>query len=212
VELIRYLHLNPVRAVMVKDPKLYRWSSHGEYLRGRSQSGIAVDHGLALWGASQGQAIKAYQRFVIEGLEAGHQEEYYEVKEQRYLGDEEFVEGVRRALDQEEETWPVKITMAEVIEELVKGIGLSIAGVINKGRGRTGSRLRAEAAYLGREVGGIGITEAAKYLGRDQSTMSLAVKRLEEALEGDTKRRKQLENLCARLRRGKKRRYQTSNA
>jgi putative transposase len=212
MELIRYLHLNPVRAGMVKDPKLYRWSSHGEYLRGRSERGIAVDRGLELWASARGQAIKAYQRFVRDGVEAGHQEEYYEVKEQRYLGDDEFVEGVHRALDQEEETWPVKITMAEVIEEIVRGTGLSIAGVVNKGRGRTGSRLRAEAAYVGREVGGIGITEAAKYMGRDQSTMSLAVKRLEEGLERDPKRRKQLVNLCARLRRGKKRRYQISNA
>jgi hypothetical protein len=42
-------------------------------------------------------------------------------------------------------------------------------------------------------------------MGRDQSTMSLAVKRLEEALEKDIKRRKQLENVYTRLRQGKRR-------
>src|SRR4030095_8217116 len=57
--------------------------------------------------------------------------------------------------------------------------------------------LRAEAAYLGREVGSIGKTEAAKYMGRDRSTMSLAVKRLEEGLERDPQPRHQLEDCCA---------------
>ena len=102
--------------------------------------------------------------------------------------------------------------MAEVLQEIVRGAGLSIAVVLNKGRGRKGSRLRAEAAYVGREVGGIGLTEAAKYMGRDQSTMSLAVKRLEEGLERDIERRTQLEDFCTRLRQGKRRKYQISNA
>ena len=212
MELIRYLHLNPVRAGMVSDPARYRWSSHGEYLRGRTERGIAVEEGLKLWGTQRGQAIRAYQRFVRDGLEAGHQKEYYQVKEQQYLGDDQFVEVVHRALDDQEETGPVKITMAEVLQEIVRGAGLSIAVVLNKGRGRKGSRLRAEAAYVGREVGGIGLTEAAKYMGRDQSTMSLAVKRLEEGLEKDIKRRKQLEAFCTRLRQGKRRKYQISNA
>jgi hypothetical protein len=49
-------------------------------------------------------------------------------------------------------------------------------------------------------------------MGRDQSTMSLAVKRLEEGLERDIKRRKRLEDIRARLRQGRKRQYQISNA
>lgn len=32
LELVRYLHLNPVRSMLVKDPSLYPWSSHGAYL------------------------------------------------------------------------------------------------------------------------------------------------------------------------------------
>jgi hypothetical protein len=63
------------------------------------------------------------------------------------------------------------------------------------------------ADFLTRAVGGIGITDAAKYMGRDQSTMSLAVKRLEDGPERDAKRRKQLEDLCPRLRPGRKRIY-----
>jgi hypothetical protein len=44
MELIRYLHLNPVRARMVREPSLYRWSSHRDYLGGKSEriTGIGV--------------------------------------------------------------------------------------------------------------------------------------------------------------------------
>ena len=39
MELIRYLHLNPVRAGLISDPSRYQWSSHREYLRGEQQMG-----------------------------------------------------------------------------------------------------------------------------------------------------------------------------
>lgn len=46
MELIRDLHLYPMRAGMVSDPAPYRWSSHGEFLRERSEGGIAAEEGL----------------------------------------------------------------------------------------------------------------------------------------------------------------------
>jgi REP element-mobilizing transposase RayT len=212
MELIRYLHLNPVRAGMVSDPGKYRWSSHRAYVGGKSTSGTAVEQGLELWGGSPRQAIQAYQRFMREGLETGHQERYYEVKEQRYLGEEKFVENVYRALDEGAENRPVKITMGEIMSELAAEVGLSMGVLLGKGRGREESKIRAEAAYVGREVGGISQTEAARYLGRDLSTVSLALKRVEEELAASVSRRKRMDQLCARLRQGRRIKYQINKA
>ena len=55
---------------MTSDPGRYRWSSHEAYIGGKSTSGIAVEDGLKLWGAHHGQAIKAYQQFIRDGLGA----------------------------------------------------------------------------------------------------------------------------------------------
>jgi hypothetical protein len=52
----------------------------------------------------------------------------------------------------------------------------------------------------------------AKYLGRDSSTMSLALKRLEEEIATDSSRQMQMERLCTRLRPGRRRNYQISKA
>jgi len=212
MELIRYLHLNPVRGGMVSEPSRYLWSSHGDYLRGQSNGGIAVGDGLKLWGREHRQAIKAYRQFIRDGLGVGHQEAYYEVKEQRYLGEDNFVEAVYRSLDEQEEVYPVKITLAEILKDIAGEAGVTVAALLGKRRGRTESRLRAEVAYVGRAVGGISVTAAAKYLRRDQSTMSLALKRLEWKLSTDNSRRKHMEQLCARLRQGRRRKYQISNA
>lgn len=212
MELIRYLHLNPVRAGMVSDPRGYRWSSHEAYVRGNSTGGIAVEEGLKLWGAQRGQAIKAYQEFVRDGLGAGHQDEYYEVKDQRYLGSDNFVEAVCRSIDEQESATPVKITMEEILTDLIKETRITVRVLLGKGRGRVESRLRAEAAYVGREVGGISLTESAKYLRRDLSTISLALKRLEDELATNSGRRSRMERLCTRLRQGRRRSYQISKA
>ena len=80
--------------------------------------------------------------------------------------------------DEQEPAVAVKIGMEEILAELARETGITVRELRGKGRGRAESRRRAEAAYVGREVGGISLTEAAEYLGRDLSTMSLALKRL----------------------------------
>lgn len=213
MELIRYLHLNPVRAAgMVSDPSRYSWSSHGAYLRGKSTSGRAVEKGLKLWGAQRNQAVKSYQRFVRDGIGVGHHEEYYEVREQRYLGEDKFIESVYRAIDEQDEMRPIEITMAEILELVARESGTAAETLHRKGRGRVESRLRDEAVFVGREVSGIGLTQAAKYLRRDPSTLSLALKRLEDRLATDSDQRKRVQHLCARLRQGRRRKYQISKA
>jgi chromosomal replication initiation ATPase DnaA len=115
-------------------------------------------------------------------------------------------------MDEEEESRPVKIAMGDIVQETARQAGVSESVLLSQGRGRLGSRLRAEAAYVGREVGGISLTEAAKYLRRDLSTISLAVKRLEEELGSDRHQRDRLKSICDCIRRGRRRKYQITKA
>ena len=46
LELVRYIHLNPVRAKMVKRPGEWQWSGHGEYLE--TGSDITINTVLTL--------------------------------------------------------------------------------------------------------------------------------------------------------------------
>jgi REP element-mobilizing transposase RayT len=63
LELIRYIHLNPVRAEMVKSAEEHRYSGHHTNLHGKATETIDPGKVLAMLG---GKA--AYRRFVSDGL------------------------------------------------------------------------------------------------------------------------------------------------
>lgn len=65
LELLQYIHLNPVRAGLVARPEQYLWSSHRAYLRSDSGDNRWVETtALGLFGADADLAAKAYAAFI----------------------------------------------------------------------------------------------------------------------------------------------------
>jgi REP element-mobilizing transposase RayT len=96
--LVRYIHLNPVRVDMVKDPSEYKWSSHKGYLDGKSDI-VETERVLRLFSESVYQARRLYGEFVKEAIGAGKNESYYQAVEQQILGDEKFIDRVAYSAD-----------------------------------------------------------------------------------------------------------------
>lgn len=91
-ELVRYIHLNPVRAKIVDQPERYRYSGHRAYL-GLEPAGIVdVDPLLRHFGPKKSLAREAYRQFVAAGMKFGHQNEFYMADGGRILGTQEFVD------------------------------------------------------------------------------------------------------------------------
>jgi putative transposase len=97
LELIRYIHLNPVRAGMVNKPEEYRYCGHHAYVHAKSTEIIDPTKVLSILGAKG-----AYRRFVQDGIGEGHKEEYYELEDQRFLGGRGFGERMLQREGQEE--------------------------------------------------------------------------------------------------------------
>ncbi len=91
-ELVRYIHLNPVRAKMVDVPEQYPYSGHRAYLGLEPEGILDVDPVLRHFGAKKKVARQAYSQFVVAGMKLGYQEEFYLANEGRILGSEEFVD------------------------------------------------------------------------------------------------------------------------
>lgn len=199
LELVRYLHLNPVRARMVREPRGYPWSSHRVYLGDKDGVGIAVEEILSRWSKRKKQAVAAYEQFVLDEVEQGHREDYYRVKEQRYLGDEEFVEKVERRVERVERVLPVRMTVEEIVDRIGREYGKTPREILGRGRGRREAELRAIVSYVGREIGGLKLTQAAKVFARDVSALSLGVKKLEARMLRDEPLRRRVQKLCAHL-------------
>jgi putative transposase len=58
--LIRYIHLNPVRAGLVRRPSDYPWSSHAEYSGRRQQAWVTTSFALQMLGSQPDAARNAY--------------------------------------------------------------------------------------------------------------------------------------------------------
>ena len=91
-ELVRYIHLNPVRAKMVRKPEDYPHSSHRAYLGLEAAAIVDVDPVLRHFGAKKKVAREHFAQFVKAGMKLGHREEFYQAEEGRILGSEEFVD------------------------------------------------------------------------------------------------------------------------
>ncbi len=92
-ELVRYIHLNPVRAKMVELPEQYAYSSHREYLGIDKRTIVDVDPVLRRFGPKPALARRRFAAHVAAGMKLGAQEQFY-ASESGILGSEEFVDSM----------------------------------------------------------------------------------------------------------------------
>lgn len=189
LELIRYIHLNPVRARIVKRPEQYRYSGHRVYLKGKPTEVLDPIKVLRLLGGKG-----AYSRFVLDGLGEGHKEEYYEVEDQRFLGAEGFGDKIQQKVGKGEKS-AVKRPMGAVIRELSEGLGIGVKVLRGPDRSWAVSKARTMVAYVLVRRLGYGLGEVAGYLGRDMATVGTLVARLFERIQFDRRLLEQIERL-----------------
>lgn len=206
LELVRYLHLNPVRSKLVKEPSEYPWSSHRCYLGKplKVEVDIETDLILSQFSPRRSQAVRRYKEFLLEGISEGHREDLYAAKEQRYLGDEQFVERVRSRIEKEP-SQAIRIDLADIEEAACGRYGLSPELLRSKSKDRRGSFGRMVVAYLGQELGGIKLSDVAKRYGRDQVSLSLGLKGLRERMTKEAGLRQSVEDLTEGLRNARRR-------
>jgi REP element-mobilizing transposase RayT len=78
LELIRYIHLNPVRAdfiTTIGELDKYPWTGHSVYTRKQKFQWQSTDKILGQFGTKKSQAQKAYQKFIEDGWFMGKREE-----------------------------------------------------------------------------------------------------------------------------------------
>ncbi len=174
LELVRYLHLNPSRMKRRMDPWRYPWSSHRVYMGDDCSVGIEKSLVLGQFGKTEGRARRAYLRFMREGVRIKHEERYYEAVDQRFLGDERFIEriGSRTEGKGEIEKRGKKIPFSELVGVVAKEYGVDPDILLGRGLNRSLSGARLMLVYLGREWSRISNRELARRMSRDPSLVS----------------------------------------
>jgi putative transposase len=187
--LVRYIHLNPVRAKIARRPEQYKHSGHGAYLQSEETEVIDPRPVLQMLGR------RGYQRFVLDGIDESHKEEYYQVEDQRFLGAKGFGEKMTEEAERVS-VCKAKRSLSEVIKGIAKRLNIGPEILAGPDRGWAISRQRAMIAYLLVRRLGYRLTDVARYLGRDTATLSSLIFRFSEKMKVEEKSKKEIDRLA----------------
>ena len=204
LQLVGYLHLNPVRAGLVARPEEYPWSSHRAYLGRETIPWLTTETALAQLAGNQATARRRFGVFVTDRIDEGHREEFHrgDGSDARVLGEELFVE---QALNLAEGVPVQKPSLDTIILAVTELYNLQPGELAAAGQGTRIAGARGMAAWATQELSGASLADLARKLGRDATTMSSAVRRLlqrsgrDERLALEQERMKELVNKFADL-------------
>lgn len=177
LELVRYIHLNPVRANLVRQPQTYAWSGHRTYLGQEALPWLTTDWVLSQFGARRAASRKHYEAFMHEGRSEGRRDEFHRGgdNDQRVLGDDRFAEQMLN-----KSSIPAKrITLDKLIKIVGRDYRLTESDLASAGRERQASEARCVIGWLAQKSGQATLTEVGKRFGRDVTTLSRGVRQLE---------------------------------
>jgi REP element-mobilizing transposase RayT len=205
LELVRYIHLNPLRAGVVKDLKTldnYAWCGHGVLMGKVSCDWQDRDYVLRLFGKREGSARRAYAAFIAKGQNQGRrrdlvggglirsvggwaklkgfQRDGIRVKgDERILGNSDFVEEVLKKanehLQQRTLLHAKGPNLVQLIKKVAKYYHIDIAELKTASKARRVSLARSVLCYLAVRQMLFSCAEVARVLNISASAVSKAV-------------------------------------
>lgn len=203
LELVRYIHLNPLRAGIVaslEELDIYPWTGHAVLLGHRQLDGQETEVVLGRFGKRITTARQKYRQFVADGIMTGRRDDLvggglnrsqgerqnheYESFDERVLGGGDFVDSLKENFQLRDKMKSV-VTLSQLLAVVSAALALDpdIVGKPSKSRGPATARgiichlARYELCYTGNEVG--------KFLHLGPTGVSLAARRGEKILKAD---------------------------
>jgi REP element-mobilizing transposase RayT len=176
VSLLRYIHLNPVRAGLVTQTDDYRWSSHHNYSGLRHETWVTTEFALGMLGASRKAAIERYRQLVrtasTDGSGSSPLEDLHQ-EDNRVLGDDRFIAQLGLTPSQPRSSR----TLDDLIEEAGRRFRLTRAELASASRDQRSSRARAWISHEAFTERIATPSEVARALERDESSIRQLVAR-----------------------------------
>ena len=207
--LVRYIHLNPLRANIVKTIEEldgYPFCGHRTIVGKTKHPWTGVEYILLQLGRTRRNGLAEYRKFMKEGVGLGTQPDLTgggllrslggwsqiiarrrtgkeEEGDERILGGGDFVHALLKETG-DRELRQLKLrrsgrTIQKIIDEECKKAGISSQEVMNGVRRRAVSRLRSAIASRGRTELGLSSAEMARHLGVAASSISRLVERMD---------------------------------
>ena len=184
LELSRYIHFNPVRAQLVKDPLQYPWSSYSAYVEKKKRWGwLQTDFILAQISRNKKKAMRGYREYTQRGIAENLEDPLKKAVASTVIGSEKFIEWVR-------ERW-VRRGMVDrevpAIRKLMRRPDLSlILHECEERFGKASLESRRMVLYLSHQISGLSLREIGEFFGGISiSAVSQNSRRQEKRLKED---------------------------
>lgn len=172
LELVRYIHQNPIRAGMVACLSDYPWCSHGAYLGGVKPSWLTVDWVLRMFDQSEVAARQAYSVFLTrrpspsmrDRMSAGNR------SDGRIIGDDHF----QTAIAKHHKPSPSS-RLTELVQDICDQHGVMPEQLATPSRSRLNSDIRADIGNAAIEQNIARISDVARFFNRSSSGLSRAM-------------------------------------
>ncbi len=180
LQLIRYIHMNPVRARLADDPGAWRWSSHRAYLgEAAAPSWLATAPVLERFNARMPRARAAYSRYMRMPEEIVMPTDFKSGNRKcGVLGDDAFARQVRRTSDSDADPSLNRCGTAQIVDAVCKASGIAMEALCASRRADV-VHARSAAARLVSTHGDGNLTALARLLAHDPSTLSRAAARFD---------------------------------
>lgn len=213
LELVRYIHLNPLRANVVEDCSFlgaYSYAGHGAIVGKKTNRWQDTEYILSQFGREGAMARKRYRDYVKEGIEKGRRPElvgggmirslggWKEMAErrkenarlkgdERILGESGFVlEALRAAeehIDRRERLRGKGHDLKKLTRKAAEFFGVAPEGIYSGTKTPKEVQARSVCCYWAVRELGMSATEVAKELGLTQPAVSISVRRGEKIAE-----------------------------
>lgn len=197
-ELVRYVHLNPVRAKMVNDPLQYLWSSHQAYFN-KDYPWLAKDTVLKKFGATRQLARDAFHHYVSAGTGLDCGIDFEKGNTEGILGSEEFIEDIISMSSGVQITTDSKVVSLEILIAFVTDWYEVDPVKLLQDDNQRSAHIRAVIAYLVRNIESITLRDLANYFERKESAICQAARRFEIKMNSSSELKLEIEKLKADL-------------
>jgi REP element-mobilizing transposase RayT len=196
LELVRYIHLNPLRAKLVAgidNLDGYPWSGHAVLMGNRELAGQKTEEVLLRFGKRIVSSRRHYRQFMEDGLAMGKRTELVggglrrskkaagepvegDSHDDRILGSGAFVDNLRHERGLKERI-SYKMSLTDLLGSIVELYGIEREDIRWRSRKTVVSEARAVFCYAAVRVLGVSGADAGKMLNIRRSAVSQAVRR-----------------------------------
>lgn len=202
LELVRYIHLNPLRARMVEDLTaldLYAWSGHSGLMGKHAMEGQVVDEVLSYFDKGKREAKRQYRLFVADGVALGKRAELgsgrrvskdlleelgEEPYDDRVLGSGAFVEELRQMRELGTK-FPRAMEIRDIVTAVCRYFEIDLPELQSNSRTARIADVRSVICYLAVRQGGHSGVEVGKHVNLRRAGVSVAAGRGEERVKND---------------------------